>query len=57
MKAKNGLVVLHQFHYRRDHLCSLTSLLEEQEVQLQKDLNSACAKLGTAANLHYVCSG
>jgi hypothetical protein len=42
MKAKNGLV-LNQFHTPRDHLRSSTSLCVEQEVQLQEDLNSACA--------------
>ena len=56
MKAQNGSV-MHQFHSRRDHLRSSTSLLLEEEVQLQEDLNSARAKLGTAANLHYVRSG
>jgi hypothetical protein len=35
----------------------LTSLLVQQEVQLQEDLTLAYAKLGTAANLHYVHSG
>jgi hypothetical protein len=57
IKSTNGLVLL-QFHPPcRDHLRSSTSLHVQEEVQLQEDLNSACAKLGTAANLHYVCSG
>jgi hypothetical protein len=56
MKAKNGSV-LHQFHSRREHLRSLISLLVEEEVQLQEDLNSTCAKLETAANLRYVRYG
>jgi hypothetical protein len=55
MKLNKGLV-LHQFLSRRDHLRSSTSLLVEEEVQLQEDLNSARVKLGTAANLHYLCS-
>jgi hypothetical protein len=50
----------HQFHACHDHLHTLTSLLQEEEIQLQEDLNSARAKLGTAANLHYArlsCQG
>jgi hypothetical protein len=46
----------HQFHPRRDQLCTSTILLVEEEFQLQEDLNSAHAKLGAAINLHYVCS-
>jgi hypothetical protein len=59
MKSKKGSV-LHQFHSRRDHLRSSISLLQKEEVQLQGDLNSARAKLGSTANLHYVktrCEG
>ena len=46
----------HQFHPRRDQLRSSTSLLVEDEFQLQENLNSARAKLGAAVNLHYVRS-
>jgi hypothetical protein len=46
----------HQFHPPCYQLCSSTSLLVDDKFQLQEDLNSAPAKLGTAANLHYVCS-
>jgi hypothetical protein len=49
--------VFHQFHARRDHLRASTSLLAEDEVQILQDLNSARAKTGTAANLHYVRTG
>ena len=44
-----------QFHHLHDYLCTSTSLLEEEDLQLQDDLNLARAKLGTAANLHYDC--
>jgi hypothetical protein len=49
--------VIHQFHPPRDHLRASTSLLVREEAQLVEDLNSTRAKLGTAANFHYVCSG
>jgi hypothetical protein len=55
MKSQQGSV-LHQFHSRRDHLRSSVSPLPKVDVQLQGDLNSARAKLGAAANLHYVRS-
>jgi hypothetical protein len=55
MKSQQGSV-LHQFHSRRDHLRSSVSLLRKRDAQLQGDLNSARAKLGAAANLHYVRS-
>jgi hypothetical protein len=46
----------HQFHLRQDQLHASTSLLVEEEFQLQEDLNSARAKLGAAVNLYYICS-
>jgi hypothetical protein len=46
----------HQFHPQRDQLRTSTSLLVEEEFQLQEVLNSAHAKLGAAVNLHYVRS-
>jgi hypothetical protein len=46
----------HQFHPRQDQLHASTSLLVEEEFQLQEDLNSARAKLGAAVNLYYICS-
>jgi hypothetical protein len=49
--------VMHEFHSRRDHLRAPLSHLVLDEVQLIEDLNTARAKLGTAANLHYVRSG
>jgi hypothetical protein len=48
---------MHKFHSCRDHLRAPLSHLVFDEVQLIEDLNSARAKLGTAANLHYVRSG
>jgi hypothetical protein len=56
IKSSSGSV-LHEFHARRDHLRASTTLLDEDEVQIQQDLNSARAKTGTAANLHYVRTG
>jgi hypothetical protein len=53
IKSKLGSVT-HQFHPRRDHLRSPVTLLGKDDTQLQSDLNSARAKVGTAANLHYV---
>jgi hypothetical protein len=47
---------MHQYHSRRDHLRAPLSHLVLDEAQLIEDLNSARAKLGTAANLHYVRS-
>ncbi len=44
----------HEYHPRRDHLRTSSSLMLDDETQLQADLNSARAKVGTAANLHYV---
>jgi hypothetical protein len=44
----------HQFHHRHDHLCTFTSLLEDDDDKLLADLNMAQAKIGTAINLHYV---
>jgi hypothetical protein len=55
MKTNQGSV-FHQFHSRRDYLRFPTTLLAEQEVQIQADLHSARAKLGTAANFQYVRS-
>ena len=55
MKSSNA-TGLHQFHPRRDHLRTSTSLLLDEEVQLQEDMNSARAKMGSAAHLHYVRS-
>ncbi len=48
---------LHQFHARRDHIRTSTTLLDVEENQIQGDLSSARAKTGVAANLHYVRSG
>jgi hypothetical protein len=48
---------LHQFHARRDHIRTSTTLLDVDENQIQGDLSSARAKTGVAANLHYVRSG
>jgi hypothetical protein len=45
----------HKCHPQWDQLGTPASLLVEEEFQLQEDLNSACAKLGAAVNLHYVC--
>jgi hypothetical protein len=53
IKSKLG-TKCHQFHPRRDHLRTSTSLLGVDDSQLQADLNSARAKVGTAANLHFV---
>jgi hypothetical protein len=55
MKSHLGCVS-HQYHPRRDYLRNPTSLLTEEDNQLHADLNSARAKIGTAANLHYVRS-
>jgi hypothetical protein len=48
--------VSHQYHPRQDYLRNPTSLLTEEDNQLHANLNSARAKISTAANLHYVCS-
>jgi hypothetical protein len=53
MKSTNCTGV-HQFHPHRDHIRTSISLLKEDQIQLQADLNSARAKIGTAANLLYV---
>jgi hypothetical protein len=55
MKSTAGCV-LHQFHARHDHLRVSTTHLREDKLQLQEDMNSARAKIGTAANVHYVRS-
>ncbi len=47
---------LHQYHPRRDFLRKSSSLLPNEECQLQDDMNSARSKLGAVVNLHYVCS-
>jgi hypothetical protein len=46
----------HQFHARHGHVWSSSSLLNTVDNQLQHDLNSAGAKTGVAANLHYTRS-
>jgi hypothetical protein len=43
----------HQFHARRDHIFTSSTLLGVDENQIQEDLSSARAKTGLAANLHY----
>jgi hypothetical protein len=48
---------VHQFHARRDHIRTSTTLLGNEENQVLCDLSSARAKTGVAANLHYVRSG
>jgi hypothetical protein len=48
---------LHQFHARRDHIRTSTTLLDADENQIQGNLSSARAKTGVAANLHYVRPG
>jgi hypothetical protein len=48
---------LHQFHARRDHIRTSTTLLDADKNRIQGDLSSARAKTGVAANLHYVRSG
>jgi hypothetical protein len=48
---------LHQFHARRDHIRTSTTLLDVDENQIQGNLSSARAKTGVATNLHYVQSG
>jgi hypothetical protein len=48
---------LHQFHARRDHIRTSTTLLDADLNQIQGNLSSARAKTGVAANLHYVRSG
>jgi hypothetical protein len=48
---------LHQFHDRRDHIHTPTTLLDSDKSQILCDLSSARAKTGVAANLHYVRSG
>jgi hypothetical protein len=48
---------LHQFHARRDHIHTPTTLLDSDKSQILCDLSSARAKTGVAANLHYVRSG
>jgi hypothetical protein len=48
---------IHKFHPHHDFLCASTSHLNEKELELQEYMNLARAKIGTAANTHYVCSG
>ena len=55
LKAKNSFGS-HEYHARRDHLLTYVSLLEEQDLQIVEDLNTARARLGTATNLHYARS-
>jgi hypothetical protein len=52
IKPKIGSVY-HKYHARRDHVRSPSSLLNQEDNQLQHDLNSARAKTGVAANLHF----
>jgi hypothetical protein len=49
---------IHQYYPHHDHLCHSTTHLDEEELELQDDMNTARAKakIGTAANMHYVCS-
>jgi hypothetical protein len=47
---------IHEFHPRHDFLRVTTSHLNEEELELQEDMNLAHAKIGTAANIHYVHS-
>jgi hypothetical protein len=46
----------HQYHARRDFIRLPSSLLTEEQCQLQADMNSARAKIGVAVNLHFVRS-
>jgi hypothetical protein len=46
---------IHQYHLRHDHLRHSTSHLHKAELQLKDDINTAWTKIGTAANIHYVC--
>jgi hypothetical protein len=55
IKTKNSFGS-HQYHARRDHLRTSVSLLEQQDLQVVADLNTARAKLGTSVNLHYARS-
>jgi hypothetical protein len=52
LKTKNCFGT-HQYHAHCDHLRTSISLLEEQDLQIQEDLNSS---LGMAVNLHYAHS-
>jgi hypothetical protein len=56
IKPKLGSI-FHKYHARRDHVRSSSSLLNKEDNQLQYDLNSARAKTGVAANLHFTRSG
>jgi hypothetical protein len=40
----------HQHHPRRDHLCHSSSHLHQEETQLQHDINTARAKIGTTSS-------
>jgi hypothetical protein len=55
LKTKNCFGT-HEYHARRDHLRTSVALLDEQDLQVQTDLNTARSKLGTAVNLHYARS-
>jgi hypothetical protein len=45
---------IHEFHPHHDFLCASTSHLNKEELELQEDMNLAHARIGTAANIHYV---
>jgi hypothetical protein len=47
---------IHQYHPCHDFLHASASYLSKAELELQEDMNSACAKIGTAAYIHYGCS-
>jgi hypothetical protein len=52
----NGSCGFHMFYLRRDHLRHSRSHLHKADIQLQNDMNTTRGKIGTAANIHYVCS-
>jgi hypothetical protein len=56
MRASGGCFY-HQYHARRDFIRTPMSLLTTDDGQMLKDLSSARAKTGTAANLHYIRTG
>jgi hypothetical protein len=39
---------IHEFHSHSDFLCASTSHLNEEELELQEDMKSAHANIGTA---------
>jgi hypothetical protein len=53
MTASGGIHPYHPHHY---FLRVSTSHLNEEELELQEDMNSARAKIGTKANIHYIHS-